>query len=323
MLFAGVTASHLVAAIQYRSIKFTTLLVAKAVEIARVLILRVHLEEIETVQQDPGKGNWTVIFKTITAAERVAEKGFTLLNEHISPVFYNKRLITATVAFPPLNMTPTDIQAVLQEYAQVKQVHPIFLRDFPSIKSGKFRVVLQLNGEGTPEEVLPSFITLHGRRASLFFSGRISCCPYCNSADHLGRDCPHRGQPRCFSCNVLGHVRANCPDLAAQSPATSIALAVVENPESAQTSSPPSPSAEESPAEPNAAASQDLFTENLPTMESDPTVQSDPSSDNSAVENSEEEGPTERPCSRSPINRTERQKNGEQSKEKKDKKKHQ
>ena len=128
---------------------------------------------------------------------------------------------------------------MLQEYAQFKQVHPIFLRDFSSIKSGKFQVVPQLNGEGTPKEVLPSFITLHGRHSSLFFSGRISRCPYCNSADHLGRDCPHQGQPRCFPCNMLGHVRANCPDLAAQSTATTVALAVVENHESAQTSSPP------------------------------------------------------------------------------------
>ena len=145
-----------------------------------------------------GKGNWTVIFKTITAAERLAEKGFTLLNKHVSPVLYNKRLITATVAFAPPGTTPTDIQAVLQEYVQVKQIHPIFLHDFPSIKSGKSRVVLQLNGEGTPEEVLPSFITLHGRHKSLFFSGRISCCPYCNSANHLRRDCPHKGQPLFF-----------------------------------------------------------------------------------------------------------------------------
>ena len=78
---------------------------------------------------------------------------------------------------------------------------------------------------------------------------------------------------------MLGHVRANCPDLAAQSMATSVALAVVENPESAQISSPPLPSAEASTAEPAAAASQDLFEENLPTTDSAPTTQSDPPSD--------------------------------------------
>ena len=44
-----------------------------------------------------------------------------------------------------------------------------------------------------------------------------------------------------FSCNMLGHVRANCPDLAAQSMATTVALAIVENHESALTSSPPIP----------------------------------------------------------------------------------
>ena len=57
MSFAGFTASHLVAAIQYRLVKFTMLLVAKAEEIAWALLLQVPLKEIETVQQDPGKGN--------------------------------------------------------------------------------------------------------------------------------------------------------------------------------------------------------------------------------------------------------------------------
>lgn len=241
MSFCGVTASHLVAAIQYHSVKFSTLPLAKAEEITQALLLRVLLEEIEAVQQDPSKGNWTVIFKTISTAKRVAENGFTLLNEQILPVLYNKRLITTTVAVAPLGTLPTDIQTVLQEYAQFNQVHPIFLCDFPSIKSGKFWVVPQLNGEGTPEEVLVSFITLHGRNSSLFFSGRISRCPYCNSADHLGRDCPHQGQPHCFSCNMRGHVRANFPDLAVQSTATTVALAVVENQESSQTSLTPLP----------------------------------------------------------------------------------
>ena len=100
-----------------------------------------------------------------------------------------------------------------------------------------------------------------------------------------------------------------------------MALAIVENHKSSQTSLPPIPSTEKSTEEPTTAASQDLFEENLPTMESDPTAQSDPSSDNSAVENSEEEKPTERPRSRSPINCTEqRQKNSQQSKKKRTRK---
>lgn len=80
MSFCGVTASHLVAAIQYHSVKFSTLLLAKAEEITQALLLRVLLEETEAVQQDPSKGNWSVIFKTISTAKRVAENGFTLLN---------------------------------------------------------------------------------------------------------------------------------------------------------------------------------------------------------------------------------------------------
>jgi len=204
MSFAGVTASHLVSAIQYHSVKLSTLLLAKAEEIAGALLLRVLLEEIEAVQQDLGKGNWTVIFKTISTAKRLAENGFTLLNEQISPVLYNKRLITASVAVAPLGTMPTDIQTVLQEYTQFKQVHPIFLRDFPSIKSGKFRVVPRLNGEGTPEEVLPSFITLHGRHSSVFLRSHftLSLLQLCRSP---GMQLPSSRRSSVVSV-LIGHV---------------------------------------------------------------------------------------------------------------------
>ena len=57
-------------------------------------------------------------------------------------------------------------------------------------------------------------------------------------------------------------------------------------------------------------------------MESDPTVQSDPSSDISTVDKLEGEESRERPRPNSPINCTERQKNSQQPREKKDKKTH-
>ena len=63
-----------------------------------------------------------------------------------------------------------------------------------------------------PQEVLPSYITLYERRASLFYAGRIPRCPYSNSATHLERDCPQKGQKKSvftvmssvtFALNVL------------------------------------------------------------------------------------------------------------------------
>lgn len=100
MSFAGVTASHLVAAIQYRSVKFSTLPLAKAEEIARALLLRVLLEEIEAVQQDPGKGNSTVIFKTISTAKH------NLFEENLPTT-------GSTIGTPHLIRTTTPVTAAL------------------------------------------------------------------------------------------------------------------------------------------------------------------------------------------------------------------
>ena len=145
--------------------------------------------------------------------EKLAERGFTLLEQQVFPTPYNARLIAAMVAFGPPGTTADDIVEALADCAEVKQVLPIFLKDFPTIKSGKYSVMLKPRGEGLPEEVLPAYITLHRHRASLFYAGRIPSCPYCNSATHLGRGCPHKGQKKCFHCNEFGHFRAQCPNI--------------------------------------------------------------------------------------------------------------
>ena len=143
--------------------------------------------------------------KSIAAAEKL-ETGFVSFENQVSPSFYTTRLITATVAFVPPGTTPEDIIPVLKDRAKVKQVHLLFLKDFPSIRSGKFRVILLPNGDVSPAESLPACLTLHGRCASLSYAGRIPRCPYCDSAEHLGSDCPHKGKKKCFICDEFGHL---------------------------------------------------------------------------------------------------------------------
>lgn len=134
-----------------------------------------------------------------------------MLKQKVFPTPYNACLIAATVTFALPRTTSDDILEALADCAEVKQVLPIFLKEFPSIKSAKFRVMLKPQGEGPPEEVLPSYITLYERRASLFYAGRIPRSPYCNSATHLGRG-PQKGPKKSvftvtslviFALNVL------------------------------------------------------------------------------------------------------------------------
>lgn len=142
MAYAEAARAQISASIKYRSLKFSTLPNANANDIAQALLFRVQLDEIEAIQQDPGKENWSTILKSISMAEKLAERGFTLL-EQVFPTPYNARLIAATVAFAPPRTTADDIVEALADCAEVKQVLPIFLKDFPTIKSGKYRVMLK------------------------------------------------------------------------------------------------------------------------------------------------------------------------------------
>ena len=199
MVYAEAAGAQISASIKYHSLKSSTFPNANANDIARALLYRVQLDEIEAIQQDPGKGNWSIIFKSISMAERLAECGFTLLEQQVFPTPYNAHLIAATVAFALPGTTPDDILEALVDCAEVKQVLPIFLKYFSTVKSGKYRVMLKPHSEGSPEEVLSSYITLHRRRASQFYAGWIPRCPYCNSATHIARDCRHKGQKSVFT----------------------------------------------------------------------------------------------------------------------------
>ena len=142
MAYAEAARAQISASIKYRSLKFSTLPNANANDIAQALLFRVQLDEIEAIQQDPGKENWSTILKSISMAQKLTERGFTLL-EQVFPTPYNVRLIAATVAFAPPRTTADDIVEALADCAEVKQVLPIFLKDFPTIKSGKYRVMLK------------------------------------------------------------------------------------------------------------------------------------------------------------------------------------
>ena len=212
MSYAEAVQAQYAATIQYRSIKFATLPTAKAEEIARALLVHVSVDDIKAIQQDPGRGNWSVTFKDIATAERITNTGFLLMEERIIPIAYRVHLVTATVAFVPPGTTPNDIIEALEQYAEVKQIFPIFLKDFPTSKSGKFRVILQPKDEGVPAEVLPAYINVNGTKGALFYAGRIPRCPYCDSADHFGRDCTQKGQKKCHKCGQLGHLQADCTE---------------------------------------------------------------------------------------------------------------
>lgn len=142
MAYAEAARAQISASIKYRSLKFSTLPNANANDIARALLFRVQLDEIEAIQQDPGKGNWSTILKSISTAEKLAEREFTLLKQQVFPTPYNARWIAATVAFAPPGTTADDIVEALADCVEVKQVLPIFLKDFPTIKSGKYHVTL-------------------------------------------------------------------------------------------------------------------------------------------------------------------------------------
>ena len=154
----------------------------------------------------PMPGNiWVVVFTTEETAEE-ATNGFILKESRIRPTLIGKRFITATVAYAPVNATLGDIERALEPYAEVISINDLFIRDFPEIKNGKQRVVLKPR-----HSKLPSFFQVGTYKASLFFTGRVSCCPYCEETDHL-EGTAHVKEKKCFKCGRLGHYQRSCPD---------------------------------------------------------------------------------------------------------------
>ena len=148
---------------------------------------------------------WVVVFSTPELAEE-ATNGFILKETRIYPNLIAQRFVTAIVAFAPAIASLGDIERGLEPFAEVISIKDLYIRDFPAIKNGKQRVVLKPRGAG-----LPSFFQVGRYKASLFFTGRVSCCPYCEEMTHLGRDCLTKHVKRCFTCGQQGHISRNCP----------------------------------------------------------------------------------------------------------------
>ena len=142
---------------------------------------------------------WVVVFKSVEMAEE-AQNGFILKEKKVHPKAIAKRFVMASIAYAPPDATLGEIEWALEQYAEVISIHELYVRKFPEIRNGRQRVVLKLRDRG-----LPSFVQIGRCKASLFFAGRVSCCPYCEE-NHLGRDCPTKHIKRCFTCGETGHI---------------------------------------------------------------------------------------------------------------------
>ena len=209
--YAEVSAAMASMNLKYRSVKFMCEdKDVRDVDIVRALMVQCDVDEIERVHPMPGKF-WVVSFTTSNMADE-AQNGFILKQKRIHPVLMAKRFVTATVAYAPTDATLGDIERALECYAEVISIKDLYVRDFPGIKNGKQRVVLKPR-----EGRLPSFFQVGRYKASLFFSGRVACCPYCVRTDHLGCDCPRKRDRKCFTCGGLDHLQRHCPDRYGQS----------------------------------------------------------------------------------------------------------
>ena len=175
----------------------------KDFDVVRVLLVSFDEEEIERVQAMPGHV-WLVVFKNSTLAEE-ATNGFILKEQRVRPKLVAERFVTATVEYILPDASMREIEEALERFADVVSLKELCLRDFPGIKNGKQRAVLKPREGG-----LPSFFPIRDYKASLFFTSRISCCPYCEERDHLGRNCPSKRIHPCFTCGSTGHLRRNC-----------------------------------------------------------------------------------------------------------------
>ena len=208
--YAAVSAAMASASVGQRSVKFLfDEEEIKDYDVVRALLVSFDEEEIERVQAMPGH-IWVVVFKNATLAEE-ATNGFILKERRVRPKLISERFVTATVAYVPPDASMREIEEALERFADVVSFKELYLRDFPGIKNGRQRVILKPREGG-----LPSFFPIRDYKASLFFTGRISCCPYCEERDHLGRNCPNKKVRRCFTCGSTGHLRRHCPGYARQ-----------------------------------------------------------------------------------------------------------
>lgn len=163
MSFAQTVQDQFAATIQYRSVKFSTLPTTKAEDIAWALLVHVDVGDIDAIQQDPGRGNWSVTFKEIATAEHNYCQEWVPANGGkdyadwcpCSPNYGDGGICTT-------GHHETRHWRCLGRICWSQADFTYYMQDFPTIKSGKFRVVLQPKGEGPPESLLPAYISING-----------------------------------------------------------------------------------------------------------------------------------------------------------------
>lgn len=73
------------------------------------------------------------------------------------------------------------------------------MQRFPGVQNGIRTLTVK-----TPN---PSFLTIAGYEAKVWYRGQEKTCRVCSRIGHISKNCP---EVRCFSCREFGHVASEC-----------------------------------------------------------------------------------------------------------------
>jgi len=127
----------------------------------------------------------------------------------------------------PYELDDDVVRDRIEEYGEILSIRRDKVFGYNNIESGVRTVTMYV------ESNIPSFMTLGGFTARVWYKSQSPTCRNCNETGHIGSNCPnvvcHRCKGKghmakecpeplvCYKCGQIGHIRRDCVDVLSQS----------------------------------------------------------------------------------------------------------
>ena len=143
-----------------------------------------------------------VTFSTRATAESLVELDIISVRGVPSVVsFADSKRVYVKVYYLPHEVDNQDVRNALDEFGHVYKIRRDKYLLHKDIFNGVRTVTMTLKND------IPSFISIAGFEAKIYYREQIKTCRICGRPGHFSKNCP---EVKCYSCGKYGHVSSEC-----------------------------------------------------------------------------------------------------------------
>ena len=151
-----------------------------------------YLQDVSGIQPFDFQRRFAVVFKDVTARDKLYREGLDINGHQFFFNFHGKKPWYRVQVFNiPIGVSIDEIEDAFEEYGEIQSIESRF-KQYHGLRMNTGQRTITFS---RIIKNIPSYITVRGWKAYVYYSGQQKMCRNCGETNHLAKDCPRNRRP--------------------------------------------------------------------------------------------------------------------------------